>query len=61
MPTCADHHHHHQQHHCDHDHHQVFTEEYQAELMGENFKAFDTVRAEGWFIGTVCRIDFSFW
>ena len=30
----------------------VFTEEYQAELMRENFKAFDTARAEGWFIGT---------
>merc|ERR1712113_402371 len=29
----------------------VFTEEYQAELMRENFKAFDTARAEGWFIG----------
>ena len=30
---------------------QVFTEEYQAELMRENFKAFDAARAEGWFIG----------
>jgi len=29
----------------------VFTEEYQAELLQETFKAFDDVRAEGWFIG----------
>jgi len=29
----------------------VFTEEYQVELMRENFKAFDDARAEGWFIG----------
>ena len=29
----------------------VFTEEYQVELMRENFKAFDDARAEDWFIG----------
>ena len=29
----------------------VFTEEYQVQLMRENFKAFDQARAEGWFIG----------
>jgi len=29
----------------------VFTEEYQVQLIRENFKAFDQARAEGWFIG----------
>ncbi|XP_023331589.1 beta-glucuronidase [Eurytemora carolleeae] len=29
----------------------VFSEEYQIQLMKENFKAFDEAKAEGWFIG----------
>lgn len=29
----------------------TWTEEYQAELMVENFKAFDTLRSKGYFIG----------
>lgn len=29
----------------------VFSEDYQTELLIEHFKAFDTVKAEGWFIG----------
>ena len=29
----------------------VFTEEYQTHLMSQNFRAFESVRAQGWFIG----------
>ncbi|XP_043206639.1 beta-glucuronidase-like [Amphibalanus amphitrite] len=29
----------------------VFTEEYQTQLMAANFRAFEAVRAQGWFVG----------
>lgn len=29
----------------------IWSEEYLAELLSEHFKAFDSVRKKGWFIG----------